>query len=139
MKKILKEILLTTCCSFSFVLLTFTVVNNPDIAPDINAASVQKIFFISMLVSIMISATLIINYSKQWMFFATSIVIMFIVVFGTGTFLMDFIPLTPSVYAFVSVMMLAVYWFCYFILFAKNQKDADRINKKLEDNLKKGR
>lgn len=136
MKKAIKEIVITLCCSYTVVVAVNVFMAEHQYMMSIGAHELRQTFWLCLITSIAINLVLTINYPKEWMSYLASLLIMFASVFGVGTFVLDLIPLRADVYISVSIMIIFVYLICKATGYAIEKNEADEINEKLNQKFK---
>lgn len=132
MKK-LKLILVTTCISFTLVTLANTFIGFTN---NISSLSVMDIFQIAitcLMVSIGIYFSMFNHFLKEH-FYIVSYLVMMVVVFGMEHFFRGYFSWTSFFIEFAALTV--IYVIVCFLTIYENEKDAEIINKKIE-NMKK--
>lgn len=128
MKK-LKIILVTTCISFTLVVLLNTLFDVVQFTSrTLKATDIFQIFSICLMVSIGIYLATLSHFLKEH-FYSVGYIVMMIVVFTMETFFRGEFAWQSFLIEFLALTV--IYVIVCFLLLYENEKDADTINKKL--------
>lgn len=124
----IKKIVLTTCCSFTLVIMVNVCLGSEAFAMRIGSDELKQTFIICVITSAVVHCVLRINFASEWMYHTVAFSSEFLSVFGVGSFVLKLIPFTAEVVIGVSIMLLFVHLFCFTMIYCSQKITADEIN-----------
>lgn len=127
MIRYIKNMLMVTCCSFTVMMLYFTILPE-SLVPELKAITVLQTFTICLSCGIIIIALYHANLKCSWLSHTIAFILIWLTVFGMGGLLFNAIPFEIPVVLSVTVSIIIIFIFCEFMTYTKNQDDAKKIN-----------